>query len=92
MVSIAGLNKADLLATLYNRAKPQGLGFLHATPEDMTKEQAQALLDSGQYYFDYVQGRVMKIYLENDNMRTDLYKRDNGQDAAEEIINKLRIK
>ena len=31
MVDIKGLNKAEVLAALYNNSKPLGLGFLHFT-------------------------------------------------------------
>ena len=37
-IDISGLDKADVLAALYNNSRPLGLGFLHATPEDMTHE------------------------------------------------------
>jgi hypothetical protein len=84
-VNIAGKNKADILRRLYNNAKPLGMGFLHYTPEDMTVEEAQALLDSGQTYFDYVKGRCMKVDLSKDILRTDLYNRDNYP-TAEKVL------
>lgn len=85
-MDISKLNKAEVLATLYNNARTQGMGMLHYTPEDMTKEQAQQILDEGQTYFDYLQGRVMKIDLSKDELDTRLYNRDNGQNAAEEAL------
>lgn len=90
MVSIDGLNKADVLAALYNRAKPQGMGFLRYTPEEMTTEEAQGMLDSGQTYFDYVKRRAMKVDLSRDGEFDPwLYDRDNGSGAAERAINVL---
>jgi len=65
------------------------MGFLHYTLEDMTKHQAQALLDSGQTYFDYVSGRVMKIDLSKDKLDPALYDRDNGQGAADRAISAI---
>jgi len=88
-MDISKLNKAQVLAALYNKAKPQGLGELHYTPENMTQDEAQKLLDKGQTYFDYHNGRVMKIDLSENDLRTDLYNRDNGNNAAEDIINLL---
>jgi len=86
-MNIAGMNKAVILAKLYDSAQPLGLGILHFTPEPMTIEQAQELLDkSSDKYFDYVNGRVMKISLASDELRTDLYNRDNGEGKAEAII------
>ena len=88
-MDISKYSKSDVLRILYNNSKPQGMGFLHYIPEDMTKEEAQAMLDAGQTYFDYVHGRVMKIDLSNNELRTALYNRDNGPDAAENALSVL---
>lgn len=87
-MNISKYNKADVLRILYNNSKPQGMGFLHFDPIDMTKKQAQDLLDDlgPLKYFDYLKGRVMKIDLSNDELDTRLYNRDNGIDAAEKAI------
>lgn len=82
MIDLKGKNKAEVLAKLYNASRPLGLGFLHATEDDMPVEEAQELLNSGQTYFDYLHGRVMKIDLSGDELKTHLYDRDNGQGAA----------
>lgn len=90
-MNITGLDKAEVLAALYNSAKPQGMGFLHFEAKPMTKEEAQQLLDKGQTYFDYVKGRVMKIEIGwKDEVYTELYNRDNGHGAAERAVNRLR--
>lgn len=99
-VNIAGINKAELLAALYNEASPLGMGFLHYTPEKMTTEQAQALIDDGhddlmfrrhqRLYFDYVKGRPLKVDLSGDEMSTALYNRDQGQGSAERVVENLR--
>lgn len=93
MIDITGLNKADVLRVLYNRARTQGLGILHYTPEDMTVEEAQDILDhTGDKYFDYLKGRVMKVDLNGDSFNPRLYDRDNGEGAAESAIGPLRAK
>jgi len=89
-MNTAHLDKAKVLAELYNRAKTQGMGILHYTPEDMTPDEAQKMLDAGQTYFDYVKGRVMKVDLETYELDTRLYNRDNGEGAAEGVINSLQ--
>ena len=92
-VSIEGLSKAKVLAALYNNAKPLGMGFLHYTPEMMTESEAVAVLKScepDRLYFDYLDGRVMKVDLTNDAFESRLYNRDNGEGAAERVINELR--
>lgn len=81
MIDISGINKAAVLAALYNASKPQGLGILHFTPEDMTVQEATELLTQTNY-FDYLKGRVMKIALDGDTLDPRLYDRDNGDGAA----------
>ena len=81
--------KAKVLAALYNRAKPLGMGFLHFTPEPMTEKEAQDMLDSGQTYFDYVKGRVMKVNFKDDEFDPYLYDRDNGEGAAAKVVEGL---
>lgn len=91
MVDIKGLNKAVVLAALYNNSKVQGLGFLQATGKDMTFREAEEILKH-QTYFDYLYGKVMKIDLSSDEQFEEwLYDRDNGAGAAQKIITKLRL-
>jgi len=92
-MDIKGIDKAEILAALYNRGKVQGLGILHAEPRDMTVIEARELLDAGVTYFDYLKGRVMKIDLapDSDEFDTWLYNRDNGKNRAEEIITNLAV-
>jgi hypothetical protein len=88
-MNIKNINKAKILSALYNHAQIQGLGRLGADNKDMSEGEAQSILDYGKTYFDYFNGRVMKIDLSGDELRTDLYNRDNGKDAAEKIICQL---
>ena len=53
-MNIQGLDKAAVLAALYNRARPQGMGFLHYDPKPMTVEEAQKIIWGGDGYFDYL--------------------------------------
>ena len=106
-VNIAGIDKAELLAALYNNARPLGMGFLRAGTADMTTEEARKLLDDGddhardfptvakrgrEMYFDYVHGRPLKVDLSGDEMRTDLYDRDQGGGKARRVVESLRAK
>lgn len=90
-IDISKLNRAEVLAALYNNSRQQGLGFVH-----MTVEQAQEELDERNAhnegrncYFDYLHGRVMKVHLGKDVLETRLYDRDNGRDAAYHAIKPL---
>lgn len=91
MVSIKGLSKAAVLATLYNHSQPLGLGILQYTPENMTEQEAQAILDQrGHFSFDYLKGRVMKVDIRLDELDERLYDRDNGPGAAQRAIDSIR--
>ncbi len=105
-INIAGLDKAELFAALYNHAKPLGMGLLHYDPTPLTKESAQKMMEGGDdvsrmfpgvragrsLYFDYVKGRPLKIDLSGDEMETSLYNRDQGDGAAERIVAELRAR
>lgn len=92
-IDITGLSKAELLAGLYNNARAQGMGFLHYEAKNMTTDEASALLAEG-HRFDYLKGRVMKVSLRPDavTLEAALYDRDNGQGAAQRVVNNLRFK
>ncbi len=88
-VSIVDLDKAEVLAALFNGARTQGAGFIHYSPVTMPAAEARSLIES-YTYFDYLQGRVMKVDLSGDSFDPWGYDRDNGQGAAERTINALR--
>ena len=81
MIALKGLNKAEVLAALYNASTPQGMGFLQYDPAPMTVDEATSLLEQ-RTYFDYLKGRVMKIDLGGEELDPRLYDRDNGNGAA----------
>jgi len=87
-IDISEMIKPEVLAALYNNARAQGMGLLHFNPQPMTTKEASELLDESQY-FDYLKGRVMKINLGTDVLRSHLYDRDNGHGAAREAIKHL---
>ncbi len=103
MIDISSLDKSEVLAALYNRARPQGMGYMHFDPKPMTTEEARAILDGENnaahtsgfwpgYHasFDYLHGRVMKVNLSGDSFREDLYDRDNGEGAAAKAVDSIR--
>ena len=54
MVDISGLDKAEVLAALYNAARPRGVGLLRYDPTPMSTEEAREILqDRTGLYFDY---------------------------------------
>lgn len=88
-ISLKGLDKAKVLAALFNGARAQGMGFMQYDNKSMTREQAAKILERTAY-FDYLQGRVMKVDLRGDEFDPYLYDRDNGEGAAARIIDELR--
>ena len=87
MISIKDMNKAAVLAALYNAACPQGMGFLNYDPKPMTIEEAEQLRS---LRFDYLRGRVMKISLQKDEVDTSGYDRDNGLGNGELVIKSIK--
>lgn len=100
-IDIKGIDKAELLAALYNGSRQQGMGFMNSRgASSMTKDDAQKILSEGGWltnlpgrvYFDYLQGRVMKVDIGGDTIEPWLYDRDNGHGAAARVIADLRGK
>lgn len=88
-IDISKLDKAEVLAALYNNSRQQGMGFLNpGGREPLTKEQAAELLKTTKY-FDYLAGRVMKVEI-TDQLYVGLYDRDNGQGAAAAALEPLQ--
>ncbi len=89
-ISLKNLEKAAVLAALYNASKPLGRGHLHYDPSPMTVEEARTILKkSGDGEIQYLKGRVMKIDLSGAELETWLYDRDNGEGAAEKALKGL---
>lgn len=108
MIDVSDIKPAELLAALYNRSfvNPGGMGFLQDKPGDMTVVQAQEYLDgkveddymgkpfesNGHRYFDYLNGRVMKVEINGATLRTELYDRDMGEGAAQSVVDTVRAR
>lgn len=103
-ISIAGLDRAAVLAALHNHTRAIGLGALHDLHRDMTVDEAKAIIERGhdsaamfgkrpsepQLYFDYVQGRPLKIDITGDEFDPWLYDRDAGEGRAAKAIATIR--
>jgi hypothetical protein len=91
-ISIQGLNKAKVLAALYNHAKSGGMGAIEYDPKHiMTEEEAVTILQKDTE-FQWLKGRIMKINMSSDKeIDPWRYDRDNGGDGtAAKIIDALR--
>lgn len=91
-IDISKLDKAEVLAALYNNSKQQGMGFFNPRGQHpLSKTEAAELLKTTTY-FDYLAGRVMKIDLSKDTLDPWLYDRDNGPGAAQRALASLTSK
>ncbi len=87
-LDISGIDKAALLANLYNNSRPVGLGFCDPkSMSEMSYEEAKEIIDSGKLSFDYFNGRVMKIDLDRAKLYVGSYDQNNGEGAALTAIN-----
>lgn len=87
-LSTSGLTKPEVLAALFNHAKPQGLGKLQYRPDHrMDSLEAGMVLAANGDDVDYMEGRVIKVRFDKpDSIDARLYDRDNGRGAAFEAI------
>ena len=83
------LDKALVLAALYNGAKAFGKDIKSYNPEPMTYAEAKKLVLKKKQ-FDYINGRVLLVIFIEDTFNSKLYNKNNGQDAAEIIVESLR--
>ncbi len=93
-IDLRGLDKAAVLAALYNASKAQGRGWLHFDPAPMTVPEAREILDEylkNNWRFDYLKGRVMKVDFSGDDLSFRLYDRDNGAGAAQRAIDGIMV-
>lgn len=102
-IDISGLDKAAVLAALHNATHAIGMGRLHDIGRPMTVDEARVIIGQGDdhreldnitkrpaLYFDYVQGRPLKVNIGGDSFDPWLFDRDAGQGAARRAIDALR--
>lgn len=90
MIDVSDIPPAELLAALYNAARPRGLGHLLYDPKPMKPEEAEQFLGEPTAYIDYLHGRVLKVWINGRTLDPILYDRDNGLGAAQRVVDALR--
>lgn len=90
IVDISGLDKGEVLFTLYNASHYQGLSFLGATSNYTLADAKRDYEASSSKYFDYHHGKVLKVDLSGDSFDPRLFDRDCGEGAAAAAIEALR--
>lgn len=95
MIDVTGVDLVELAKAAYDLSRPQGLGFLHFTPDPLTDEEAQSLLRDADSHLalslDYVHGRAVKltVYRDGDtlSMRDRWY--DHSQSQLQELLERI---
>lgn len=99
MINIKGLDKAKVLHALWHASRTQGMSFLGLRGPDFTLERAEEIIKDREekidnpnykYYFDYVDGHVIKCNIGGDEFEEALFDRDCGKGAAAAAIENLR--
>ncbi|NCU33445.1 MAG: hypothetical protein EOM23_11085 [Candidatus Moranbacteria bacterium] len=81
-IDLKGMDKAMVLAALYNASIPDGEGFFYYDPIPMTVEEAREAL-STRTKFDYISGRSILVDLSGDTLNTESYDFCNGNEGDE---------
>jgi hypothetical protein len=93
VINIKGLNKADVLLALFNASKSrsnQMTADLMELIDPIDIDRSSGLIeDNPSLYFDYVNGRSLKVDLSGDGLDTWLYDRDNGEGCAAMALSPL---
>ena len=97
-VDISGLDRAELLAALYNATRAYGRGALHDLGRDMTVDEARVAIAERRVeqrglarlgmiaYFDWLCGRPIKLDIEQDSVDFYLYDNDAGPGTGKPLI------
>ena len=89
-ISIAGLNKAAVLAALYNgAAEPKGWGRMYWELTPMTGAEAVSWLARTGGVVESIKGRALNVDLSDDVLDTSGYDAENGPGAAARALASL---
>lgn len=94
-INVAGLDKAELLAALYNATYATGLGILDDMGRDITVEEARAdlsqLASEGRpLLLDNYRGRTFRMSFDSNLIDSSHYDSIAGQGIAAEVVANLR--
>ena len=88
-ISLLGLNKADVLAALFNAAMIRDLKKQSTRIKAMGREEASELLKKSSF-IDVIDGRSLKIVLSGNVLDPSYYDSLNGDGLARKVIDGLR--
>ena len=93
MIDVTGINLVRFAQKVYELSSPQGLGFMHFTPQPLDEKVAQEMVDQWKkdnwsaLSMDYVNGRACKM----DVIRKDgkLFIHDSWYDHSDDKLKQL---
>lgn len=93
MINIKGLDKAEVILALWNGSHTQGMSIIGVETFHPTISDAREWIEHNPSMdFNYLNGRVIKCDISQDEFDPRLYDRDCGDGAAAAAIDKIRIK
>lgn len=93
MIDITGIDLVKFAKKVYEFSAPQGLGFLHYTPEPLSDDEAKQLVDifendkSWALDMDYVKGRACKMTVWQKDEKLEIH--DDWFDHTDRIFDQL---
>lgn len=89
-LNITGIEKAAVLAALYNaagpsKAEPDGYDATHV----MTLGEARELLSGTKTYFNIIMGRNIAVSLNDNQLNYRIYDERNGRGMTEKVLEPL---
>ena len=61
-IDVTSVETSELVRAAYDLSRPQGMGFLHFTPDPLSDAEVEELVQpDGTTYLDYVRGRACKF-------------------------------
>ncbi len=98
IISIAGLDKAEVLARLFNAAAEHNPEMKEARKLMGSRSRlflpialARELIAGGDLMFDYLNTIPLKLDLSGDTFDSSIFDRDNGEGLAERVIAAMRL-
>lgn len=89
--NISGLDRKQVVQALFTAASHQGMGVLGSSQDrnnKLTDQEAEKVIQAKKV--GYLKGRSMKLNFDGDQLDVTLYNRDNGDNAAQEVLHELR--
>ena len=97
MIDVTHLDIRKMVKAAYDLSSPQGLGFLHATPDSLTDEEIDQILSRGTENspvdMDYIKGRSCKFHISKDDEgRLSIYDSwyDHSDSQLEELLSRSK--